>query len=189
MRSLRSTRQRSRDDSAAVIRRWPDVVVAWVVTVVGTVASGATLQDNYNYHWRRPVELVFTIFFWILAWLAWNILARSRVCIRVAGVDVVNGFVHHWLPWSCIAITESSEDVVVRLKDGSSVRPFSVLASPASSFVFSGTHQREIAAVLEAARLNVSNEQADSRSRHYESRIFSLLAISSVVAFLAFVFN
>lgn len=187
MSNLNGTRRDQRGQRVTLIRHWPDTVVAWIITVIGTISSGATLQDNYNSHWQRPTELVFTLFFWILAWLIWNILARSAISVWTAGVDVVNGFVHHWLPWPSIAVSESAEDVVIHLKDGSRVRPLSLLASPASGLIFGGRHQRETAATLEAARLDDSNSRTEIRSRRYEPRLISLVIISGIVALIAFV--
>jgi hypothetical protein len=187
MRNLTGSRQGGSGRRIALIRHWPDTVIAWIVTAIGTVSSGATLQDNYNDHWHRPVELFFTLFFWALAWLVWNVLAMSRIAVWDAGVEVVNGYVRYWLPWSTVAVSESTVDVVIHLKDGSRIRPLSLLASPASGLIFGGRHQRETAAALEAARIDKSNGGSETRIRRFEPRLISLIAISGVVAFLAFV--
>jgi hypothetical protein len=186
MFKMNADRRDHRGERLRIVRRRPDTVVSVVVTVGAMLVSGLTLSTARVNHWQ-PSGIAFAIGVWIFAWLVWNLGVRSRVGVWSGGLGVVNGFVHHWLPWSSIAVADSAVDVVLRLKDGSRVRPLSLMGSPAGAIIFGGRHQRNAAGSLEAERENRAGDEDEPRTRHYELRLVSLLVITAAVVGLGFI--
>jgi hypothetical protein len=175
---------RARGTRVRLIRRWPDTVVAVIAVVVLPVLAATTLDDARTDHWQTdPVAL--TIVLSIMSWLIWNVGVRSRVVVWSTGVDVINGFVRYWLPWSSIDTSESTADVVIRLQDGSHVRPFATLGSPAGA-VLGSRHQRKTLALLDSERADVPDESVRPQRRRYRPGLVSLVVTAGWVVLLGF---
>lgn len=167
------------------IRRRPDMVAAVVVTVLATLMGGVALSTAREHHWQSS-GIALGVGTGVFGWLSWNILVRSRVGVWANGLDVINGFVYHWLPWSSIAVADSAVDVVLRLTDGKRIRPLSLLGSPAGAIIFGGRHQHGVTAALEAERGNRASADGGPRVRRYQLRLMSLLVIAAIVVALGF---
>jgi hypothetical protein len=178
-------RQDRRGERLRIIRRRPDMVAGVVTTAVFTLIGGFAFSTARDQQWQAGgVALGAGLV--VFAWLAWNIVVRSSVGVWSDGIDVVNGFVHHWLPWSSITVADSAEDVVLRLKDGSHVRPLSLLGSPAGTIILGNRHQRGAAQALDAERQQRSDDESAQRTRCIEFHWVSLLMIAVIVVGLGF---
>jgi hypothetical protein len=178
-------RQDRRGERLRIIRRRPDMVAGVVATAVFTLIGGFALATARDHQWQAGgVALGAGLV--VLAWLTWNIVVRSSVGVWTDGIDVVNGFVRHWLPWSSIAVADSAVDVVLRLKDGSHVRPLSLLGSPAGTIILGNRHQRGAAQALEAQRRERSDGENAQRTRRIEFHWVSLLVIAVIAVGLGF---
>lgn len=182
---MNAPKQDRRGERLRIIRRRADIAAGVLSTAGFTLIGGFALATAREHQWQAGgVALAAGLA--VFAWLTWNIVVRSSVGVWSAGVDVVNGFVHHWLPWSSIAVADSAVDVVLRLKDGKRVRPLSLLGSPAGSIILGGRHQRGVAQALEAERGQRSDDETAQRTRHIELRWVSLLVIAAIVVGLGF---
>ncbi|HEV3361024.1 MAG TPA: hypothetical protein VG247_29745 [Pseudonocardiaceae bacterium] len=151
-----------------------------LATAVATLGGGFALSTARDHQWQAS-SVALGAGLAVFAWLVWNIAVRSSVGVWSDGVDVVNGFVHHWLPWSSIAVADSAVDVVLRLKDGAHVRPLSLLGSPAGTIILGNRHQRGAVQALEAERRQRSDDENAQRTRRFELHWVSLLVIVVIV--------
>lgn len=180
--NIRRPHRPDHGERIAVVRRWPDTVVAVISAAAAAVASGVILSTFRNDH--SGSSLGAGILAGVAAWLIWNVAARSRVVVWSAGVEVVNGFVRHWLPWSTIDMVQSRGDVIIRLRDGSHVRPLSSLGSPVGAF-FGARHGPRASALIDAQRHQQSGALEAPRQRGIRLGLPSLVVIGAFITLVA----
>lgn len=177
---MRIKRSLVRGERLRVVRRVPEAVISVVGTAVFVVGAGTVANSAAPAHrWSVGLLAVYIVLVFV-AWLCWNIGFRSRIVIWSGGLEVINGFVRHWLPWSSIDTAESRYDVVIRLKDGSYVRPLATLGSPAGAMVGS-RHGGRTVALVNAERDDRSDEPEAPRRRFYRIGLVSLVVIAGLV--------
>jgi hypothetical protein len=178
--------RRDRGRRIKVVRRRSDLVIGVVgvvlLTLLVDVLSAATPVE-------RPVttKLGHILIFAGVVWPMWNFAVKSKVTVWSTGLEVVNGYVRHWLPWSTVDFSFSTQDVGIRLKDGRQVKPLSTMGAPISA-VFGNRHQRRTGDFFEEVRVAAAADDVGAvATRKFEFRLVSLGVILACMCFLAFV--
>ncbi|AUS80304.1 hypothetical protein C1701_20415 [Actinoalloteichus sp. AHMU CJ021] len=146
----------SRHDEAAgrriaVFWRWSTALVSWLAAAFAVLLGLWGLLSLISPN--LPVADVFA-FAGVVALAVLLVLvlgAKNRVEVRERGLLVVNSLVRYWIPWSEVRAVDAADDVAVRLRDGSVVKPTITAYSMASSL--SGRRlQNAVAEAAEQAR-------------------------------------
>jgi hypothetical protein len=84
-----------------MVRRRSDLCIGIVVVATVTLMPDLLSTDSAS---QRQVmtKIGHILVFAAAAWLVWNFTVKSKVVVRSAGLEVVNGYVRHWLPWSAV---------------------------------------------------------------------------------------
>jgi hypothetical protein len=173
---------RTRGARVRQLRRLPDFVVGIFLAVIVFPLSSIQLAST-----QIGQRIGFIVLATSISWLTWIFLVRSKVIVWESGLEVFNGFIYHWLPWSAIKVGGLGGGVSIILKDGRQIRPVSTLGTLLD--ILSGNrHQNDVLGLMAEARKSaLERDSLLEVERRIKIRWVSLLVFMAVISSFAFI--